>query len=113
MINFWGYSISETRSINYDTNDKSMTEHIAHVIPSSKLCIGCGRCTAVCTAGNLTDFNIRKIQMLMKRGENKEAKEQLQKCMLCGKCMLVCPRGVETRKMILEMLNYIKTKLKS
>ena len=33
--------------------------------------------------------------------------------MLCGKCMLICPRGVETRKMILEMLNYIKTKLKS
>ena len=28
--------------------------------------------------------------------------------MLCGKCMLVCPRGVETRKMILEMLNYIR-----
>ena len=94
MINFWGYSISETRSINYDTNDKSMTEHIARVVPS-------------------TDFDIRKIQMLMKLGENKEAKEQLQKCMLCGKCMLVCPRGVETRKMILEMLNYIKTKLKS
>ena len=42
MINFWGYSISETRSINYDTNDKSMTEHIARVVPSSKLCIGCG-----------------------------------------------------------------------
>lgn len=42
MINFWGYSISETRSINYDTNDKSMTEYIARVVPSSKLCIGCG-----------------------------------------------------------------------
>ena len=103
-MNFWGYNISETRSINYDTNDKSMTEYIASAVPSSKLCIGCGGCTA----GNLTDFNIRKVQMLMKRGETKDAKEQLQKCMLCGKCMLVCPRGVETRKMILEMLNYIR-----
>ncbi len=113
MINFWGYNISATRSINYDTNNNSMAEYIAQVVPSSKLCIGCGGCTAGCTAGNFTDFNIRKIQMLMKRGENKEAKEQLHKCMLCGKCMLVCPRGVETRKMILEMFNYIKTKLKS
>ena len=112
MINFWGYSISETRSINYDRNDKAMTEYIAKTVPSSKLCIGCGGCTAGCTAGNLTNFNIRKVQMLMKRGETKDTKEQLQKCMLCGKCMLVCPRGVETRKMILEMLNFIRNKHK-
>lgn len=107
-MNFWGYNISESRSIQYDKNDKRMAETIAREVPSSKLCIGCGGCTAGCTTGNLTDFNIRKIQMLMKRGEDKEAREQLSKCMLCGKCMLVCPRGVETRKMILAMINYMK-----
>ena len=111
-MNFWGFNISETRSINYNTNDKGMMEYVAKEVPSSKLCIGCGGCTAGCTAGNLTDFNIRKIQMLMKRGEYKEAREQLHKCMLCGKCMLVCPRGVETRKMILVMENYIKNNSK-
>ena len=75
-------------------------------VPSSKLCIGCGGCSATCTAGNLTEFNIRKLQMLVKRGETKEVGEHLQKCMLCGKCLLVCPRGVDTRRMILSMLKY-------
>lgn len=75
----------------------------------SELCIGCGGCSATCTAGNLTEFNIRKLQMLVKRGETKEVGEHLQKCMLCGKCLLVCPRGVDTRRMILTMLKYINS----
>jgi len=69
-------------------------------VPSSKLCIGCGGCSATCTAGNLTEFNIRKLQMLVKRGETKE---------VGGKCLLVCPRGVDTRRMILSMLKYINS----
>ena len=48
-----------------------------------------------------------KLQMLMKRGETNEVREQLHKCMLCGKCLLVCPRGVDTRRMILSMIKYI------
>ena len=40
-------------------------------VPSSKLCIGCGGCSATCTAGNLTEFNIRKLQMLVKRAPPK------------------------------------------
>lgn len=107
-MNFWGYSISEGRVINYDKNDKELAAYLAKKAPSSKLCIGCGGCTATCTAGNLTEFNIRKLQMLVKRGENDEASQQLHKCMLCGKCLLVCPRGVDTRKMILSMIEYIK-----
>ncbi len=47
--------------------------------------------------------------MLVKRGETKEVGEHLQKCMLCGKCLLVCPRGVDTRRMILSMLKYINS----
>ena len=78
-------------------------------VASTKLCIGCGGCTATCTAGNLTEFNIRKLQMLVKRGETKEVGDHLQKCMLCGKCLLVCPRGVDTRHMILSLLKYINS----
>lgn len=106
-MNFWGFSISEARAIDYDKSDKSMAVSMATEAPSSKLCIGCGGCTATCTAGNLTDFNIRKLQMLVKRGETAEAKQDLQKCMLCGKCLMVCPRGVDTRRMILSMLKFI------
>lgn len=107
-MNFWGYSIPEARAINYDKNDKNFAAFVARKVPSSKLCIGCGGCTATCSAGNLTEFNIRKLQMLVKRGENKEARENLHKCMLCGKCLLVCPRGVDTRQMILAMIEYIQ-----
>ncbi len=108
-MNFWGFSISEARVINYDKNDKSMAAKMAHEAPSSKLCIGCGGCTATCTAGNLTEFNIRKLQMLVKRGEHTELHQNLQKCMFCGKCLLVCPRGVDTRRMILSMLKFLNT----
>lgn len=106
-MNFWGFSIAEARVINYDKTDKTMANTMAEEAPSSKLCIGCGGCTASCTAGNLTEFNIRKLQMLVKRGETAEVHTQLQKCMLCGKCLLVCPRGVDTRRMILAMIKYM------
>lgn len=108
-MNFWGFSISEARVINYDKNDKSMAMTLLQEVPDSKLCIGCGGCTATCTAGNLTTFNIRKLQMLVKRGETSEAVRELHKCMLCGKCLIVCPRGVDTRKMILSMLKFINS----
>ncbi|MDL2231432.1 4Fe-4S dicluster domain-containing protein [Porphyromonadaceae bacterium OttesenSCG-928-L07] len=109
-MNLWGFKISETRGIDYDKNDKALLNYLAEKSPSSKLCIGCGGCTATCTAGNLTEFNIRKLQMLVKRGENKEAEQHLHKCMLCGKCLLVCPRGVDTRKMILTLIDYNRNK---
>lgn len=48
--------------------------------------------------------------MLMKRGENQLYMEQLHKCMLCGKCLAVCPRGVDTRGMILAMIEYMRKK---
>lgn len=107
-MNLWGYSISEARGIDYDKNDKTMATWMAQKAPSSKLCIGCGGCTATCSTGNHTEFNIRKIQMLVKRGENAEAFRNLEKCMFCGKCLLVCPRGVDTRKMILALIEYIR-----
>lgn len=109
-MTFWGYSISETRTINYDKNDRSGAARLASECPDSNLCIGCGGCSATCTAGNLTEFNIRKLQMLVKRGELREAHAQMHKCMLCGKCSLVCPRGVNTRKMITVILEILKNK---
>ena len=78
-MNFWGFSISEARVIDYDKNDKSLVTAMTTEVPSSKLCIGCGGCSATCTAGNLTEFNIRKLQMLVKRGETKEVGDRAGK----------------------------------
>lgn len=113
MTVFWGYSISEARVINYDKNDKTFAAYLTEKSPDSKLCVGCGACTATCTTGNLTGFNIRKLQMLVKRGENEEARSSMQKCMLCGKCQLVCPRGVNTRRMILTMIKFLNNEKRS
>jgi len=33
-------------------------------------------------------------------------KKTLAYCQFCGKCSLVCPRGINTRKAILEMKKY-------
>ena len=106
MNNIWGFSISEARVIDYARNDHRPADLLYAEVPDSRLCIGCGGCTATCTAGAMTDFNIRRLQMLVKRGENKEAREQLHRCMLCGKCLLVCPRGVDTRRMILALYRF-------
>ena len=64
-------------------------------------CIGCGACTALCTAGNLTSFNFRKVHTLVRRGEYEGAYEEMNKCMLCGKCRLACPRGINTRGVVM------------
>ena len=50
---------------------------------------------------NLTEFNFRKVHTLVRRGEYQGAYEEMNKCMLCGKCRLVCPRGINTRGVVM------------
>lgn len=102
VIDF-GYSISQPRAINLDKNDRMVSEKLLRDIPELRACIGCGGCTATCTAGNLTSFNFRKVHTLVRRGEYKGAYEEMNKCMLCGKCRLVCPRGINTRGVVMKI----------
>lgn len=105
MVNF-GYSISQPRAINLDNNDLSATKELLEQMPELQSCIGCGGCTATCTAGNISrDFNFRKVHTLVRRGEFTGAYELLGKCMLCGKCRLVCPRGINTRGLVVFLKN--------
>ena len=99
----FGFSISQPRAVNLDTNDLVPAETILHDMPELQTCIACGSCTATCTAGNLTSFNFRKVHTLVRRGEYREAYEQMDKCMLCGKCRLVCPRGINTRAVVMKI----------
>jgi len=96
----FGFSISHCRQIDYESNSRRIAEYIFENEPSFRLCIECGGCSATCTTGNLTDFSLRELNILIKRGENDKVRRNLNKCMLCGKCSLVCPRGVNTRNII-------------
>lgn len=101
-VNF-GYTINQPRAVNMDKNDLSVADGLLREMPELQTCIGCGGCTATCTAGNLTTFNFRKVHTLVRRGEYTGAHEQMNKCMLCGKCRLVCPRGINTRAVVMAI----------
>jgi heterodisulfide reductase subunit C len=96
----FGFAISKGRQIDYDSNSRWVAEHIFEKEPSFRLCIECGGCSATCTTGNFTLFSLRELNILIKRGENDEVRQNIKKCMLCGKCTLVCPRGVNTRNIV-------------
>jgi len=96
----FGFTISRGRQIDYDANNRFVAEYIRDREPSFRLCIECGCCSATCTTGNFTRFSLRELQILIRRGENDQVRENIKKCMLCGKCTLVCPRGVNTRNVV-------------
>lgn len=107
MIDF-GFSLHKDRQIDYDANDKSVNRRVAELEPTVLLCIACGSCAATCSAGQFTDFSLRRIITSLKRGEYTGMAEELQKCMLCGKCQMVCPKGVSTRSLLLALRNSLK-----
>jgi heterodisulfide reductase subunit C len=96
----FGFTLSKARFIDYDANDRRVVDYILEREPSLKLCIECGGCTATCSTGNFTDFSLREMNILLKRGENEKVRRKINLCMLCGKCILVCPRGVNTRNVV-------------
>jgi len=102
MINF-GYTINTDRQIDYDNNDRRIAAFLSEHEPTFRICISCGTCTATCSAGNFTYFNLREMIVMLKRGETRQLKEDVTKCMLCGKCQMACPRGVNTRNLILSI----------
>ncbi len=99
----WGFKISKPRIIDIDLTNTKAFNDLCLKVPSAKRCIMCGSCSATCSATNHTNFNFRKTQLLFRRGLFEGLNEELDKCMLCGKCKLVCPRGVNTRAIIINM----------
>ena len=89
-------SIRNSLDMNRAERNKALREVLA-----LGFCPGGGAGAAGCTAGNLTEFNFRKVHTLVRRGEYQGAYEEMNKCMLCGKCRLVCPRGINTRGVVM------------
>lgn len=105
MVNF-GYTISKDKSLNLDEIDNSLAEFLTKQEPSFDTCISCGTCSATCSASQFTTFSLRKINLLVMRGEIDAVAKEIEKCMLCGKCTLACPRNVNTRNVILQIRKY-------
>lgn len=102
MKNF-GFSVQAPRYIDYDLLDQRILMYVLEKEPSFNICMSCGCCTASCSASNVLQFNIRQLGLLLRRGVSDELEREINKCMLCGKCNLVCPRGINTRNVILNI----------
>ena len=96
----FGFSIHADNQVNLDKGDYSLLQKIMAAEPGFLNCISCGSCTASCTAASFTDFNFRVLCQNVRRGQNTNLMNELSKCMFCGKCRLICPRGINTRKII-------------
>ena len=106
----FGFSISQTRSIDLDQVDFSRLDELKEIVPTFMVCINCGACTATCSAQQFSNFNIRKIKTLYMQGQYDDLAKQLEKCMLCGKCTLVCPREVNLRNSVVAMRRILTKK---
>jgi heterodisulfide reductase subunit C len=104
----FGYTLQPDRQIDYDRNERRVLDYLKEWEPSVNQCVACGSCTATCSAGQFSDFNIRSVQTFLRRGEVFKLKTEIRKCMFCGKCQLVCPRGVNMRNLILSLHNAIE-----
>lgn len=106
----FGFTINQPRTIGMDAMDNNKLQDILRSEPTLLLCIGCGTCSATCTAGALMaskPFGLRQSLHLIRRGAFDEARQSLNACMLCGKCRMVCPRGVNTRAAIAMLLRIL------
>ena len=69
----FGFSISPSSTMNLDKVDFSLYGRLCEIEPDAQ------------------------------RGKEAEAARLLKGCMLCGKCTMVCPRGINTRHLILSL----------
>jgi heterodisulfide reductase subunit C len=102
MIDF-GYGLTPSATLRIEQVSNPAFEELHQREPDVVKCIACGSCAASCAAGCFTEMNLRKVILSLQRGREKETLPMLRHCMLCGKCQLVCPRGINTRHLILSI----------
>lgn len=102
MVDF-GFGLVPSSRINLDLFDSEKYEELAEIEPDVRICMACGSCTAVCTAGKFTPTSLREAIEHIKNAKTDDALKALEACQLCGKCSMVCPRGINTRHLILSI----------
>lgn len=107
MIDF-GFGISPSSAIKLDDFDRTKYNKLCEMEPDILKCMACGSCAAVCTAGQFSDMNLRKVILLLGRGRDEEAVKMVEHCLLCGKCLIVCPRGINTRHLLTSIIKVYK-----
>jgi len=107
MINF-GYKVQEDRQVDFDSNKRGILEFVRKEEPSVDWCMSCGTCASACTAAITTDYSLRKLILLSRRGMDDEISKMVYRCRFCGKCLNACPRGVNTRNIIYLMQLAVK-----
>lgn len=108
-MNDFGFKLSPSSAINLDKIDKKNFEMLVKEEPDVLKCISCGSCTATCTGGRFYEMGLRRVIIYLQRGMEKEAIGMIRHCMLCGKCNMVCPRGLNTRHIILSISRIYKS----
>ena len=99
----FGFSLSPSSAVNLDNMDMSLYERLCEREPGAKTCMACGSCSATCTVSAINGMSVRKVILGLQRGQFRDVEKMLSRCMLCGKCTMVCPRGINTRHLILEL----------
>jgi len=102
-IMVFGYGINQSSKIDLDHVSREVAAQVLRQEPSFASCIGCGTCMATCSAGRFIPFNLRQLQLMVMRGQTVKVRSEAEKCMLCGKCQMICPRGVNTRNVVLAL----------
>lgn len=109
-MNF-GYTLTPSSRIDLDLFNRDKFSALIKLEPDVQKCMACGSCTASCSAGKYAETSLRSAILYLCNGQEKKALEYISHCMLCGKCMMVCPRGINTRNLILSINKiYGKTK---
>jgi len=97
----FGFKISPSAAIDLDKVDLTLYNKLVELEPDALKCMACGSCSATCTAQPWSGMSVRKVLLALQRG--RDVSGMLSGCMLCGKCTMVCPRGINTRHLILSL----------
>lgn len=97
----FGFKLSKSSTLDLDRADTALYERLCSLAPDARVCMNCGSCSASCTAASFSGMSLRKVILGLQRGQ--DVRPMLKGCMLCGKCTMVCPRGINTRSLILTL----------
>lgn len=102
-MSMFGFKLSKSSAIDLDKVDRTLFDELCSIEPDARRCMACGSCSATCMAGEFSGMSVRKVLLCLQRGRIEDVSEMMSACMLCGKCTMVCPRGINTRHIILAL----------